>query len=64
VFWENWLWQEDACRGNPPPCFRKCHYDDGSIMFRGGNLLALTELELRTVRGKEISLIHRILHSR
>jgi len=29
------------------------HYDDGSIMFRGGNLLALTELELRTVRVKK-----------
>ena len=33
------------------------HYNDGSIMFRGGNLLALAEPELRRVRGKEISLI-------
>ncbi len=32
-------------------------YESGSVMFRGRNLLTLTEPELRKVRGKEISLI-------
>ncbi len=31
--------------------------ESGSVMFRGRNLPTMTELELRTVRGKEISLI-------
>ena len=33
------------------------HYNSGSIMFRGRNLITLPEPELRRVRGKEISLI-------
>ena len=32
-------------------------YEGGSVLFRGRNLLTLTEPELRNVRGKEISLI-------
>jgi oligopeptide/dipeptide ABC transporter ATP-binding protein len=33
------------------------HYDAGSILFRGRDLLSLSERELRTIRGKEIALV-------
>jgi oligopeptide/dipeptide ABC transporter ATP-binding protein len=33
------------------------HYDAGSLLFRGRDLLSLSEPELRTIRGKEISLV-------
>jgi peptide/nickel transport system ATP-binding protein len=33
------------------------HYDAGSLLFRGRNLLSLSEHELRTIRGKEIALV-------